>query len=202
MPHRALVWLLDADALSDGTLAAYAAWLDATERRRLERFVRPARRRQFLTGRVLARLALAEVLGIGAKDVRLEDRPGAAPLLAAPADEVAGFSISHSGRWVACAASVSSKLGLDIEVVDPARDIDALAAQAFDEGQLAWLAARPPATRLRDFYGLWSLAEAQFKLGRLARGRFDLSTPALAIVLCSEQALGAAPEVEIKTLGF
>lgn len=202
MPHRALVWLLDAGALSDETLASCSVWLDATERRRLDRFVRPARRRQFLSGRVLARLALADVLGMRAQDVRLEDRPSTAPVLAAPADEVAGFSISHSGRWVACAASSSSKLGLDIEVVDPGRDIDALGAQAFEAGELAWLAGRPSDTRVRDFYSLWSLAEAQFKLGRTAGASFDLSTPALAIVLCSEQVLGAAPTVEIKTLNF
>jgi 4'-phosphopantetheinyl transferase len=202
VPHRAFVWLLDADALRDETLASCSAWLDVSERQRLARFIRPARRRQFLAGRALARLALAHVLGIRAEDVRLEDRAGSPPLLASPLAEEAGFSISHSGRWVACAASSSSKVGLDIELVDTRRDIDALAAQAFDAAQCAWLASRPAASRLRDFYSLWSAAEARFKLGRPAGACFDLSTPELSIVLCCEQVISPAPEVQVQTLNF
>lgn len=198
--HQASVWLLDADALADETLASYAAWLDASERERLPRFRRPARRRQFLTGRVLARLALGHVLMAEPQSVRLQDRPGSAPLLVSPLTPAAGFSISHSGRWVACAVSNCSKVGLDIEAVDPTRDIDALAAQAFDADRQAWLAARPPDTRVRDFYGLWSRTEAQFKLGVPAGSVFDLSTPGLAIVLCCEQALDSVPELSVRTM--
>ena len=203
-PYRASVWLLDADAPADvpgdEALAPYAAWLDASERARLLRFQRPSRRRQFLVGRVLARLALGHVLGAEPSLIRLQDRPGAAPLLVSPSAPTAGFSISHSGRWVACAVSGSSKVGLDIERIDASRDIDALAAQAFDEDQRTWLAARPAATRVRDFYSLWSRAEAQFKLDMPAGSSFDLSTPELAIVLCCGQALDRVPEVEHRTL--
>jgi 4'-phosphopantetheinyl transferase len=198
--HRASVWLLDADAPGDEALAPYAAWLDESERERLARFQRPARRRQFFAGRVLARLALGHVLGVEPSIIRLQDRPGSAPLLVSPLTPAAGFSISHSGRWVACAVSSSSKLGLDIEVIDGTRDIDALAAQAFDDRQQAWLAARPIETRVRDFYSLWSRAEAQFKLGMPAGEVFDLSLPELTIVLCCQQALDSAPEVELRTL--
>jgi 4'-phosphopantetheinyl transferase len=195
-----LVWLLDAGTLTDGTLASYAAWLDNIERQRLGRFIRPGRRRQFVAGRVLARLALGHVLKVDPATIRLEDRPACAPLLVSPADPAAGFSISHSGRWVACAASASAKVGLDIETVDASRDIDALAAQAFDEEQWTWLAMRPADTRLQDFYRLWSRVEAQFKLGMPAGSSFDLSTAGLAIVLCCEQMFCHAPKVEIMSL--
>jgi 4'-phosphopantetheinyl transferase len=199
-PHRVSVWLLDADAPEDEVLASYAAWLDESETERLARFQRAIRRRQFLAGRVLARLALGHVLGGEPSVIRLQDRPGSAPLLMSPLTPAAGFSISHSGRWVACAVSSGSKLGLDIEVVDEHRDIDALAAQAFDAEQQAWLATRLPATRVRDFYSLWSRAEAQFKLGMAAGSVFDLSMPELAIVLCCEQVLDSAPELEVRTV--
>jgi 4'-phosphopantetheinyl transferase len=201
-PEQTVLWLSDAGALPDGALAAYAAWLGPAERRRAAGFVRPLRRRQFVAGRALLRLALAHVLGTRPEEIRLEEHPGRAPVLVSPAAEAAGFSISHSGRWVACAASANSKVGLDIEVVDPNRDIDALAAQAFDAHQQVWLAGRPAHTRLRDFYSLWSTAEAQFKLGTPAGSRFDLSTPELSIVLCCELAISRAPEVEIRPLNF
>ena len=200
MIHGAIVRLLDAGALDDGVLARCAMWLDDSERQRLARFVRRERRNQFIAGRVLARRTLAAVLGVAPETVRLVERPGAAPALAWPDAGAAGFSISHSGPWIACAASATGRVGLDVEVVDPARDIDALAAQAFDASQQAWLAARPAATRVADFYRAWSTLEARFKLGTAAAATFDLSRPGVAIVVCCEHEPVAPPVVESASL--
>jgi 4'-phosphopantetheinyl transferase len=191
-----IVRLLDAGTLDDAVLAGCLAWLDDSERERLARFVRRERRRQFIAGRMLARRTLGAVLGVAPETVRLVERPGAAPALAVPDAGAAGFSISHSGAWIACAASAMGRVGLDVEMVDPARDIDALAAQAFDASQQAWLAARPAASRLADFYRAWSTLEARFKLGTAAAATFDLSRPGLSIVVCCEHEPAAAPVVE------
>jgi 4'-phosphopantetheinyl transferase len=198
--RAAIVRLLDASALDHALLAACTAWLDDSERRRLARFVRRERRNQFIAGRVLARRTLGAVLGVAPETVRLVERPGAAPALAVPDAGAAGFSISHSGSWIACAASATGRVGLDVEVVDPARDIDALAAQAFDASQQAWLAARPAATRVADFYRAWSTLEARFKLGTAAAATFDLSRPGLSIVVCCEHELALPPLVESDSL--
>ncbi|MFS2024752.1 4'-phosphopantetheinyl transferase family protein [Massilia sp. GER05] len=192
----ALVRLLEVRTLDDSVLARCTAMLDDSERQRLARFVRRERRNQFIAGRVLARRTLGAVLGVAPEAVRLVERPGAAPALAMPAAGAAGFSISHSGLWIACAASATGRVGLDVEVVDPARDIAVLAPYAFDASQQAWLAARPTATRVSDFYRAWSTLEARFKLGTVAAATFDLSRPGLAIVVCSEHALTAPPAVE------
>ena len=194
--RAALVRLLDARTLDDTVLAQCTAMLDDSERQRLARFVRRERRNQFIAGRVLARRTLGAALGVAPEAVRLVERPGAAPALAMPGAGAAGFSISHSGPWIACAASAMGRVGLDVEVVDPVRDIDALAAHAFDASQQAWLTARPTATRVSDFYRAWSTLEARFKLGTVAEATFDLSGPGLAIVVCSEHALAAPPVVE------
>ncbi|MCS0627840.1 4'-phosphopantetheinyl transferase superfamily protein [Telluria mixta] len=198
--RAAIVRLLDARTLDDGVLAQCTALLDESERLRLARFVRRERRNQFIAGRVLARRTLGAVLGVAPETVRLVERPGAAPALAVPEAGAAGFSISHSGAWIACAASATGRVGLDVEVVDPARDIDALAAQAFDASQQAWLAARPAASRLGDFYRAWSTLEARFKLGTAAAATFDLSRPGLSIVVCCEYELAAPPVVESDAL--
>jgi 4'-phosphopantetheinyl transferase len=198
VPHRALVWLLDTGTLADETLAGHADWLAASERERLSRFLRPSRRRQYVAGRVLARCVLAQALGVDARSIRLDEKHGAAPVLVEPSDGHAGFSISHSGRWVACAASASTRVGLDIEIIDAARDTNALAEQAFDDSRRDWLAARPDETRLRDFFHLWSSMEARFKLGTAAASEFFLSTPVLSVVLCCEQAVFEKPVLEVK----
>ena len=192
MPVRASLPLVDARGISAARLDEYLGWLGAGEAQRYQRFVRPERRRQFLIGRVLARTMLGELLGVAPRDLLITDRPGQAPVLAGPHPNTS-FSISHSGSWVACAASADSALGLDIELLDGARDLAALAAHAFDAERCAWLAARPAADRLRAFYHLWSAQEARIKLGAEPAATVELFHPELSIVLCSAKPLDQPP---------
>lgn len=95
-----LLWLADAGAASAADLQRYLAWLTPGELARHGRFVREQRRRQFIAGRVLLRMALAPLLRVPPQQVLLEERNGQAPRLLTPAPGGAapGFSISHSGR--------------------------------------------------------------------------------------------------------
>jgi len=193
-----LLWLLDASALGEPQLAGYLSWLSPSELERHGRFTRPARQRQFIAGRILLRRALGALLGTDGADIILTEQPGAAPRLVRPASESIGFSISHSGRWVACAASLESKLGLDIEVIDPTRDIAALAGQAFDARQIAWFNDCPEAERTGIFYALWCAQEAGIKLGQASAACFQVRHADLAIALCSAQRLEQAPRLELQ----
>ena len=195
-----LVWLTDARLVSDAVLAAFADCFSPSERLRFAAFTRPLRQRQFLIGRILLRQALASLLDARAQDLRLVERPGAAPLLERKGAEGLGFSISHSGPWVACAASSSSALGLDIEVLDPARDLEAMAEHAFDAEELAWWRGRHSASRRRDFYELWCAKEARFKMPAAQGSCLPLFHPELAIALCSEQPLAQLPVLSLRSL--
>lgn len=193
-----LIWLADASALTDASLQRYLAWLTPGELARHGRFVRELRRRQFVAGRVLLRMALAPLLRVPAQQVLLEERHGQAPrlLTAGPGGAMPGFSISHSGRWVACAVDEHA-VGLDIEVRDPARDLDALARQAFgaDEmGRWQQMQRWDAGQRIEGFYRLWSEKEARFKLG-MAVGGHCVAVPheELSVVLCSAMALASVP---------
>jgi 4'-phosphopantetheinyl transferase len=199
MAASALVHLVDGRAIADAQLDAYLGWLGAGEMARYQRFLRRERRRQFVIGRVLARQALGELLGVAPRALLIDDRPGQAPLLAGP-HSTTSFSISHSGPWIACAVSADSALGIDIEQFDGARDIDALAAHAFDAERCAWLAARPAHSRLRDFYNLWSAHEARIKLGAQPAMTVELSHPDLSVVLCSAVALSQPPQLRPRAL--
>jgi 4'-phosphopantetheinyl transferase len=200
MQHTATVWLLDCRGIGDEELAPFAEWLGPSEAERLTRFVRAGRRRQFVAGRALLRQSLGQLLGIAPADVRLVERAGNAPLLDLPGCAEVGFSLSHSRHFVACAVSATSRLGLDVEFIDASRNIDELAAQAFDAQQQAWLAGRPVADRLRDFYRMWSVAEARFKLGTPVAHESYLPHPELSIVLCSARSLVAEPDVKMTML--
>jgi 4'-phosphopantetheinyl transferase len=206
MSAAASLWMVDADAVADADLLRYRGWLTPGETARYQRFVRAQRQRQFVVGRVLLRMALGRMLGVAAQDVRLEEQVGKAPLLAAPVLKGVspGFSIAHSGRWVACAVSAQTALGLDIEMRDPGRDLTALAAQAFEADEMAqWarMQGMPDEQRIDGFYRLWSEKEARFKLG-VAAGGHCLSLPhaELSVVLCSEAPLARPPQIEIVKL--
>ncbi|QNB00319.1 4'-phosphopantetheinyl transferase superfamily protein [Massilia sp. Se16.2.3] len=111
------------------------------------------------------------------------------------------FSISHSGRWVACAASTCAPVGLDIERIDPARDVLALAEQTFGAEAAAELAALDGEARVIGFYRMWCRYEAHIKLGREAAFDQFHVMPGLMLVLSSTHALDVEPAV-IDTAGF
>jgi 4'-phosphopantetheinyl transferase len=196
--HEARLCLTDSRMVRDDTLATFHGWLGPSELQRHAQFVRRARQRQFLLGRGLLRQMLGELLGIECEAVRLLERHGQAPLLDLPEYSDVGFSLSHSGPWVACTVSSSSALGLDIEMLDASRDLAALAAQAFDADENAWFNARPESGQVRDFYALWSAKEALFKLGGPSAKCLQFEHPELSIALCSAQPLVPAPALTIR----
>jgi 4'-phosphopantetheinyl transferase len=198
--HQTLLWLLDSGALSDTTLSGYAAWLGDGERQRCARFVRAERRRQFIAGRALLRLALGRLLGLAPRAIVLRERPGNAPVLDTPAPGGTGFSISHSGPWVACAASTVSRLGLDIERSDPRRDLLALAEQVFGLEAVSQLRALEEPARLQAFYRMWCLHEARFKLGGASAADYVFEQAGLAMALSVDRPLAPAPSPVVVTL--
>lgn len=193
----ATVWLVDGRDLADAGLSGALPYLGAAEMARFQRFVRPLRQRQFLIGRLLLRCVLSQSFGVRPQSISLIERADNAPLLkwqgAAPF-----FSISHSGPWVACALSPDTPVGLDIEVVDASRDLDALSAQAFDAADLAHFFRQTATERLQTFYQLWSRKEARYKLSCNANPDLpdenwqSLAHPELAICLASATRLSAA----------
>lgn len=206
MAHGTLLWLADAGAMTEPDLKRYLAWLSADELARYGRFVRELRRRQFVAGRMLLRMALGRMLGVPLQQVSLEERRGQAPrlLTRVPGGVAPGFSIAHSGRWVACAVSEQHPVGLDIEMRDASRDLASLAMQAFGPDEMArWRAMQgwPDAQRVDGFYRLWSEKEARFKLG-LEAGGHCVSVPhaELSVVLCSAVELEHMPLLQLVPL--
>ena len=199
-PDATLLWLTDAGALPDATLEAYRGWLGEGERLRCARFVRAERRRQFIAGRALLRLALGRLLDLPPRSIVLRERPGNAPALDMPAPAGIGFSISHSGPWVACAATTEGALGLDIERIDQRRDVLAIARQAFGPAAVARLRECEGKDRAHAFYRMWCLHEAQVKLGSAGEAEYVFEQPGLALALRSAHPLPAKPVPRLVTL--
>ncbi|MEW6371869.1 MAG: 4'-phosphopantetheinyl transferase superfamily protein [Pseudomonadota bacterium] len=193
MAPDTLLWLSDTATLPDAAWTRHAAWLGESERARLARFVRAERRRQFIAGRALLRLALGRLLGLAPESFAIEERPGRAPALAVPAGAGVSFSISHSGAWVACAASTATEVGVDIERLDPARDVLALAEHSFSYDDVEALRLCPQEERTGLFYRLWCRYEAHIKLARPSGRDYPFELPGLAGALSCAAPLAAAP---------
>ncbi|MGV7209288.1 4'-phosphopantetheinyl transferase family protein [Oxalobacteraceae bacterium A2-2] len=224
---KATIWLVDGAAVADALLESRLPWLGQGELARYQRFILPERRRQFLLGRVLLRMALGQLLRQAPDSIVLEEQVGQAPRLmlpgvarggrkaaqgghAAHAVQAAlpGFSIAHSGPWSACAVSPDTALGLDIGLIDASRDLAALAGQALSAAEWEALRQLPDEELAPAFYRAWSEKEARFKLRGAAAGaglqvEAHCSTQrhgALWVALCSTHALDQPPAIELPSL--
>ena len=162
----AAVWLLDIGRVTEFAVADFEQRLAASEAHRYAIFARSQRKRQFLIGRMLLRLAVAKMMNVPLHEITVLDRVGFAPKLFVADGRCSppNFSISHTREWVGCALSSDVMLGFDIEVNDRDRDILALSEAAFHPNEQVWLMQQTEAERIDAFYGLWSTREALYKL--------------------------------------
>ncbi|KOX10055.1 4'-phosphopantetheinyl transferase superfamily protein [Nocardiopsis sp. NRRL B-16309] len=154
--------------------------LDEGEQARNARFRQQADRDRHLLGRSLARLALADLAGCPPEKVTFDlrcrscedkartgarggdEEPHGKPHPSGPAQgwEV---SVSHSGDWVALAVSEGVPVGIDVEGVTAARDVEGLADYTLaEEERRAWLLL-PAQERATAFFGYWARKEALLK---------------------------------------
>jgi len=220
----AAVWLLNSNTVREDDIAFFAQRLGASEAQRYACFTRRERQRQFLLGRMLVRLAVANLTAVPADEIEIVERPGYAPRIVLPyaQQSAPNSSISHSRDWAACTVSLEATLGIDIEVNDPGRDIVGLSQFAFQQDEQLWLSRQPDTARLPAFYQLWSTREALYKLmstlgrettlsplngmnGQLAQQdcdwhRYASTHSNLTIVVCSDRALSELRQVEITGL--
>lgn len=195
------VFLSDIASVTDARLERYASWLGDSELARYRRFTRRERRRQFIAGRVLLRLGIERLLGVGPVAVVLQERPGQAPELLSPPSSSACFSISHSASWIGCAVSAAGPIGFDIERTDPTRDVLALAQQAFSSAAVAELSSCAGEARIAAFYRMWCEHEARIKLGREDGVVHRYALPGLAGALACAYDVVAPPAVQFVDLG-
>lgn len=72
------------------------------------------------------------------------------------------FNISHSENLLAIALS-NVPVGVDVERIDPSREVLEIARSVFYEDELGWLESMSFTCRARKFTELWSLKEAHLK---------------------------------------
>jgi 4'-phosphopantetheinyl transferase len=140
--------------------------LDAEERQRWVELRQQADRERFLLASCLLRLLAGSYLRMDPTQVRL-DRTCPDCARAHGKTRVVGtdleVSVSHSGGWVLVAVATSGPVGVDIEEIDEAVDIESLRTIALTASESSRLEALSAADRRAAFFKYWTRKEAALK---------------------------------------
>jgi 4'-phosphopantetheinyl transferase len=142
--------------------------LDDDERDRSAGFRRRDDAVRFVAGRVLLRLAAADLLERRAQDVGLtrhcpvcHSTEHGRPVVVGAGDR-AHLSLTHGGDVIAVAAA-AEPVGIDVESHGRRRDLDAVARQVLTAAERAAIGTSGRAAGASPFHDLWTLKEAFIK---------------------------------------
>lgn len=152
------LWQVDLDAAP--APQAVAALSDA-EWARAGRFVFRHDRRRFIAAHAALRETLSAHTGVPAALLEFVEGEFGKPVLAEPAG--VWFNLSHSQSVALIALSDETEVGIDVELLRPMPDAEALAHAYFTQAERCALAAMPPAERDRAFLSCWTRKEACLK---------------------------------------
>jgi 4'-phosphopantetheinyl transferase len=154
----------DTRLLGETQITELAGRLSPAERERSARFWQAHDQRDYVAAHALVRMALAahtqlrpEQLSFGA------DSYGKPFLLVPNGATPPHFSFTHSRGLVACVVSSDGTVGIDVEAVDAAIDVDRIASRFFSAEESDALHRYSITERPSRFCELWTLKEALFK---------------------------------------
>jgi len=178
-------------ALADGEAHVWHASLDVPEARldelmaclsedelaRAARFKFERDRNRYIAGRGLLRHTLAGYLRTNPAVIRFDYGSQGKPFLPG---EPLQFNLSHSSGQALYAVSLDIELGIDIERLNPAVEVEKIAACFFSPAEVTAILALPPERRHVRFFDFWTQKEAYVKaLGHglsIPLNEFDVST--------------------------
>jgi len=137
--------------------------LTADERDRAARFHFERHRRRFIVARGILRSIIARYFRIDAGGIRFDYGAKGKPLLAEPKVEKFGFNVSHSGDLALYAFAPGADIGVDVEIIRPVDEMDAIAKRFFSPLEYDILQRLPQADRLEAFFCCWTRKEAYIK---------------------------------------
>ncbi len=163
--------------------------LPAAERDRAASFLREEPRRRWVAARWALRRSLERYLGEAAATIALEEAENGKPRLRN--GNGIEFSLSHSSGLALVAVTEGCEVGVDVELIEPGRDLSALAERALHPDDAAAVRAAPPPRRAAGFYAAWTRYEARLKCqGWRAVTQLDIGPGYAAAVAVSRAEVG------------
>nr|ASV47143.1 phosphopantetheine-protein transferase [uncultured bacterium] len=153
-------WQVDLDGIP---YTSARQLLSADECARADSFRFDVHRVRFVAGRAALRVLLGRELQIAARDVVFVTGRFGKPALAPSLGTSLRFNLSHSENRALIATAWGADLGVDLEYLDAATDMEELAVTVFSTGERAELAALPEPLRVAGFFSAWTRKEAYLK---------------------------------------
>ncbi len=164
--------------VSSEQAARLSRCLSADERQRAQRFHFHRDRLAFSLSRALLRHLLAARAGTSAHELCFAYGPKGKPALANPALPLA-FNVSHTRGLVLVGLSGAGAIGVDVEALGRASDLEGIARRFFSPTEWAALRCLGPEQRPAAFYRCWTRKEAFIKATgeglSMVLDRFDVS---------------------------
>ncbi|MDR5817695.1 4'-phosphopantetheinyl transferase superfamily protein [Caballeronia sp. LZ033] len=137
------------------------AALDASERARAARYLRPEDAARFSVMRAALRQVLATLTGGDPARLKLDAGENGRPLLDEP--DAPDFNVSHSGSYGLIGVSRARRVGVDIEAARTGFGWRELAPAVLAERDRQAIEALPEAARQSAFFDCWTAKEAVLK---------------------------------------
>jgi 4'-phosphopantetheinyl transferase len=125
------LWYVDLD-VSAGALSRFRRWLSKDELAKAERFRSDLSRARYIAGRAALRHVLADRLGCSPAEVRIAYGTDGKPMLEGGRGDV-DFSLAHSEGEGVIALAGGAAVGVDIELIRPLADVEAMAQLVFSD---------------------------------------------------------------------
>ncbi|UED83214.1 4'-phosphopantetheinyl transferase family protein [Streptomyces profundus] len=169
------VWLVRLDA-PPGPGYRPAQLLSPEETARADRCVLPLERARFTAARAAVREVLSRYTGTPPRRLAFGSSERGRPQLVGPAG--LDFNLSHSGGTALIAVARGSRVGVDVEEIDPSVDHRAMARRFLDPTEAELIDAQPDAAGRRSFFTGWTRREAYAKaLDCAIPRRLEVSDP-------------------------
>jgi 4'-phosphopantetheinyl transferase len=156
------VWACPLDLPAPARLG-FAACLSTAERRDAEQRPDPRDRERLITARAWRRGLLAAELGCDPGEVPIVVDGRGKPRLAGWRDAELSFSAARSRDLALVALSRRMEVGVDVEAIDPATDVERFAARFLTSAEQRALAQLPAGQRRAALFACWTRKEAYLK---------------------------------------
>lgn len=159
------VFAIDLRSATDGL---DATCLGADENARAQRFKFTLDRTYYVAAHIALRYLLAQATGVSPDLLAFETGAFGKPALlpCAPETEACFYNLSHSGYWALVGIAQgagAAEIGVDIEVLRPADDLQDLMEQVLTPGEIAEIQRLDPAQHNTAFLKHWTRKEATLK---------------------------------------
>jgi 4'-phosphopantetheinyl transferase len=156
------VWQARLDVPQSEVSSLYETLTD-DERHRASRFYFEKHRRRFIVGRGILRTILGRYLGVQPDNIRFTYNDKGKPSLVESKLNDFGFNISHSDELALYAFALGAPVGVDVEVIRPVSDMEAIAKRFFSPLEYEMLRRVPAENQLEAFFNCWTRKEAYVK---------------------------------------